>query len=92
MTTNAEIEPPTIEIAHEQTPEPVVPLTIFMDNMVRSVVNLGEQTMAFLASYHVMPGWEDTVSVSYFPEGQRRHPHVQYYFAMNMNGQIVPIG
>ena len=62
MTPNAEIEPPTIEIVHEQTPEPVVPLTIFMDNMVGSVVNLGEQTMAFLASYHVMPGWEETVS------------------------------
>jgi hypothetical protein len=92
MTPNAEIEPPTIEIVHEQTPEPVVPLTIFMDNMVQSVVNLGEQTMAFLASYHVMPGWKETVSVCYFPEGQRRHPHVRYYFAMNMNGQIVPIG
>jgi hypothetical protein len=92
MTPNAEIEPPTIEIVHEQTPEPVVPLTIFMDNMVQSVVNLGEQTMVFLASYHVMPSWEQAVSVCYFPEGQRRHPHVRYYFAMNMNGQIVPIG
>lgn len=91
MTQNAKIEPPTIEIVHEQTPEPIVPLSIFMDNMVRSVVNLGEQTMAFFASYHVMPGWEGTVSVCYFEEDQRRRPHVRYYFAMSMNGQIVPI-
>lgn len=92
MTPSAEIEPPTIEIVHEQTPEPVVPLTIFMENMMRSVVMVGEEMMAFLASYHVMPGWEEKVSVCYFAEGQRRHPHVRYYFAMNMNGQIVPIG
>jgi hypothetical protein len=92
MTSNAEIEPPTIEIVHEQTSEPVVPLTIFMDNIMQSLVNLGEQTIAFLASYHVMPGWEGKVSVCYFPDGQRRHPHVRYYFAINMNGQIVPIG
>src|SRR5208283_4745305 len=90
MTPSAEIEPPTIEIVHEQTPEPVVPLTIFMENMMRSVVMVGEEMMAFLASYHVMPGWEEKVSVCYFAEGQRRHPHVRYYFAMNMNGQIVP--
>jgi hypothetical protein len=92
MTPDAEIEPPTIEVVHDQTPEPIVPLTIFMDNMARSVVNVGEQTMAFLASFHVMPGWEETVTVWYFPEGQRRHPHVRYYFAMNMNGQMTPIG
>jgi hypothetical protein len=92
MTPNAEIKPPTIEIVHEQTPEPPVPLSIFMDNMTQSVVNLGEQTIAFLASYHVMPSWKEQVCVWYFPEGQRRHPHVRYYFAMNMNGQMVPIG
>ncbi len=92
MTPNAEIKPPTIEIVHEQTPEQVVPLTIFMENMMRSVVTLGEELMAFLASYHVMPGWEGKASVCYFPEGKRRHPQVRHYFAMNMNGQIVPMG
>ena len=92
MTPSAEIELPTVEIVHDQTPEPVVPLAIFMENMMRRVVNLGEEMMAFLASYHVMPDWKGKAFVCYFPEGQRRHPHVRYYFAMNMNGQIVPIG
>jgi hypothetical protein len=92
MTPSAETELPTIEIVHERTPEPVVPLTIFMENMMQGVLNLGEQMMTFLASFHVTPGWEETVAVCYFEDGQRRHPHVRYYFAMNMNGQIVPIG
>lgn len=92
MTANAEIEPPSVEIVHEKTPEPVVPLAIFMENMTQSVINLGEQMIAFLASYHVMSSWKETVCVWYFPEGERRHPHVRYYFAMNMNGQMVPIG
>jgi hypothetical protein len=92
MTANAEIRVPLMEIVHEQTPEPVVPVTIFMENMTRSVVAVGEEMMAFLASYHVTPDWEGKVFVWHFPEGQRRHPHVRYYFALNMNGQIVPIG
>lgn len=61
MTPSAEIELPTVEIVHDQTPEPVVPLAIFMENMMRSVVILGEEMMAFLASYHVMPDWKGKV-------------------------------
>jgi hypothetical protein len=82
MTANAEIKPPLVEIVHEQTPEPAVPVTVFMENMNRSVLAVGEEMMAFLASYHVVPNWEGKVAVCYFSEGERRHPHVRYYFAL----------
>lgn len=92
MTQNAQIQLPSIEVVHDETSEPEISLSVFMENMTQSVVNLGESTMVFLATYHVMPGWEDKLAVLYFPEDQRRHPHVHYYFAANMGGQVVPVG
>ena len=61
-----------IEVIHEQTPEPEVPLLLFMHEMLNSILRVGEQLMAFLASRHVMPEWENTVCVVDFPEDQRR--------------------
>ncbi len=92
ITAKGEIDPPMIEIVHPDTPEPNVPLLVFMHQMLSSILRAGEELMAFLASRHVRPGWEDKVGVVDFPEDQRRERHVKYYFAMNMGGTLVPIG
>jgi hypothetical protein len=92
MAATAQIDVPMIEILHRDTPEPKVPLVIFMHCMLSSILRVGEELMAFLANRHVKPGWEDKVGVVDFPEGQRRDPHVRYYFAMNMGGTLVPVG
>ncbi len=92
LTPAAQVAPPTIEIVHRDTPEPDLPLVMFMHGMLVSILEAGEELMAFLASRHVMPSWENKVSVVDFPEEQRRNPHVRYYFAMNMGGALLPIG
>jgi hypothetical protein len=88
----AQVDPPMIEVVHRESPEPTLPLVVFMHGMLGSILQVGEELMAFLASRHVMPTWEDKVGVIDFPEGQRRHPHVRYYFAMNMGGIFIPMG
>jgi len=92
MTATAQIDSPMIEVVHRDTPEPNVPVLIFMHQMLRSILRIGEDVMAFLASRHVTAGWEDKVGVVDFPEGQRRSTHVRYYFAVNMGGTLVPVG
>ncbi|HTB00103.1 MAG TPA: hypothetical protein VK804_06470 [Bradyrhizobium sp.] len=92
LTANGQIEPPMIEIVHPDTPEPEVPLLIYMRDMLASLIGVGEGLMAFLASRHVHPGWEGKVTVADFAEHQRRHPHVRFYFAFNLNGALTPIG
>jgi hypothetical protein len=92
MTAAAEVDPPMIEVVHRDTPQPTIPLVVFMHGMLASIIAAGEQLMAFLASRHVAPGWQDKIAVFDFPEGQRRHPHVRFYFAMNMGGTMVPVG
>jgi hypothetical protein len=95
--TNFELAPdgrvawPSIEVLHKDTPEPEIAVPTFVDFMLNSVLNLGEHHMALLASLHVQPGWNHAF-VSDFPTERRRHPHVRYYFAFNMNGEIHPVG
>jgi hypothetical protein len=81
-----------IEVVHPETPEPIVPLLVFMRDMIASLLTIGEEVMAFLASRHVQAGWEDRVFVADFPEDKRRHPHVRFYYAVDMAGTLMPIG
>lgn len=92
MTAAAAIDPPMIEVVHQDTPEPTIPLVVFMHGMLASIIAAGEELMAFLASRHMELGWQDKAVVFNFPEEQRRHPHVRFYFAMNMGGTMVPVG
>lgn len=92
ITAAAEIDLPMIEIVHKDTPHPREILINFMEEMLDSIVIIAEDIMAFLAAYHVAQGWEGQVLVAEYPEDKRRHPHVKYYFTMNMGGALVPIG
>jgi hypothetical protein len=92
MTAAAEVDPPMIEVVHRDTPQPTIPVVVFMHGMLTSIIAAGEELMAFLASRHVVPGWQGKVAVFDFPDGQRRHPHVRFYFAMNMGGTMIPVG
>jgi hypothetical protein len=91
MTIDGKVSFPTVEVIHEKTPEPRIEAAIFMTGLLKSVLNMGEQLMAFLADTNVQPAWHG-ISVVEFPPEARRSPHVRYYFAMNMNGVMTPIG
>jgi hypothetical protein len=91
MTIDGKVSFPTVEVIHEKTPEPRTEAAIFMTGLLESVLNMGEQLMAFLADTNVQPAWHG-ISVVEFPPEARRSPHVRYYFAMNMNGVMTPIG
>jgi hypothetical protein len=91
LNVDGKVESPTMEIIHKETPEPRVEVAVFMQGVLESVLNMGEQLMALLAAMNVQPGWQN-VTVMEFPPEARRSPHVRDYFAINMHGVITPIG
>jgi hypothetical protein len=91
MNADGRVELPTMEVIHKRTPEPRMEVAVFVAFMLDSVLHMGEDLMAFLAATNVQPGWE-SVTVMEFPPESRLRPHVRYYFAMNMNGTMIPIG
>ena len=68
MTAEGKVEFPSIEVIHKETPEPRAPAANFMAATLKSVLNMGEYLMAFLAATNVQPGWQ-SVTVMEFPPG-----------------------
>jgi hypothetical protein len=66
MTIDGKVSFPTVEVIHEKTPEPRTEAAIFMTGLLESVLNMGEQLMAFLADTNVQPAWHG-ISVVEFP-------------------------
>jgi hypothetical protein len=89
LLSSVKIMPPTIEIVHQETPEPRIPLVDFMDQVVDGVLNLTEQLIAFLCSKHVhdIPGLE--VQVAEVPENQRVNKKTRFGYVVWFGDQIV---
>ncbi len=86
---SGEVMPPTIEVVHRETPEPIVPLHNFMEQMTDSVVNVAETLMAFLCAKHVRPFSGLPVQVGLIPEEQRANKKVRYGYVVWMGDQLV---
>jgi len=65
---------------------------VFMRDVLNSTLSAGENLMAFLASTNMLPDWKERAMVMEFPPEKRRNPHVKYYYAMNLGGEMCPIG
>jgi hypothetical protein len=48
--------------------------------------------MAFLASTNMDSGWKERTTVMEFPPEKRRSPHVKFYYAVNLGGEMHPLG
>jgi len=80
---------PTIEVVHQETPEPEVPLRQFMQQAIKSLVNAAESLMAFLCARHLKPLAGLPIQVSEVPEGQRANKMVRYGYVVWMGDQLV---
>jgi len=92
MNPNGEVWPPTLEIVHPETPEPKIEVGLFMRDVLKSTLSVGENLMAFLASTNMAPDWSKHTIVMEFPPEKRRIRHVKYYYAMNFGGEMQPVG
>ena len=86
---SGQIMPPTIEVVHAETPEPTVPLLIFMEQMTESVVNVAESLIAFLCAKHVRSVGGLPAQVGEIPEDQRDNKKVRFGYAVWLGDQLV---
>jgi hypothetical protein len=86
---SGKIMPPVIEVEHPETPEPVVPLLNFMEQMTESVVNVAETFIAFLCAKHVRSIAGMPVQVGEVPEDQRANKKVRYGYVVWLGSQLV---
>lgn len=88
---NNVLVPPAIEVIHPKTPMHKYKVAGFFDSSVKSLVNIVELMVVFLAARNVGQAAGFPVQVMELAPDKRRHPHVRYSFGMLMGGQIVPM-
>ncbi|MCG5246309.1 hypothetical protein [Methylorubrum extorquens] len=86
-----DLDVPSIEVVHSDTPEPPVPLINFMNDNMASLLSVAEQLMSLLAFCIRDAGWKDKIGVASMPVEKRKNPHVKFYFVINAGGDLHPI-
>jgi hypothetical protein len=89
---SGEVWPPVLEIVHPETPEQTIEVAFFMRDVLNCTLSAGENLMAFLASTNMQHDHRQHTMVMEFPPEKRRSPHVKYYHAINLGGEMCPIG
>lgn len=84
-----EIMPPSIKVVHGETPQPIIPVDNFMEQVAQSVLNLTEQLIAFLCSKHVQNIGGLTVQIGEVPEDQRGNKKIRYGYVVWFGDQLV---
>jgi len=84
--------PPSIEIAHPNTPQPSVPVVDFMRQITISMVDIVELMLAFLCNRHIRTIQGFPVHVHEFPKAQRRTKNVKYGYGIATEKSIIPFG
>lgn len=84
--------PPMIEIIHPRTPMKEVPLGLFFQQTLQSLVTAVELMMVFLCIRHVKPFGGLAVQVIEIPADRRKHAHVRFgYYCAVQGDKIVPM-
>ncbi len=85
------VEGPTIEMIHLDMPEPPMPVSVFMRDIIEKLSIIFEMVLVHLCFHHAECG-EYSVAIILLPEEKRGTPHVRYTYALRMGDEWVPIG
>lgn len=86
MWPDGKVYPPLIEIEHPETPIRSVPVTEFLAFLRDTMLGHAETMLAFIRHAVLLKDNPFREGVADVPEGERRHKHVRYYRAVNLNG------
>lgn len=85
------VQVPTIEVVHPRVPEPALPITVFMTDIIEKLSMIFEMTIVHLCSHHAECG-DHAVAVIVIPEEMRHTPHERFSYALKFGDEWTPIG
>jgi hypothetical protein len=89
---SGELNPPSIEVIHPETPQPPVPLLALIEHIADQIATVFEVMLAHLCGAHVLPFAGLPLGVVEYNEGQQKAYKCRYGYASWMGDQIVPFG
>lgn len=92
LTAEGRVVRPSFSLDHAQTPQPEVPVVVFMKRVEDSLLESFELLLAHLCNAHCQDFGKMPVWVEEMPENWRRNKHVKYGYVTRLGDQIVPFG
>ena len=87
-----ELNPPSIEVIHPETPQPSVPLLALMEHIADQLATVFEVMLAHLCGANVQPFAGMPLGIMEYDENQQKAFKCRYGYATRMGDQIVPFG
>jgi hypothetical protein len=89
---SGELNPPSIEVIHPETPQPSVPLLALMEHIADQLATAFEVMLAHLCGANVQPFAGMPLGVIEYDKNQQKAFKCRYGYATRMGDQIVPFG
>jgi hypothetical protein len=89
---SGELNPPSIEVIHPETPQPSVPLLALIEHIADQLATAFEVMLAHLCGANVQPFAGMPLGVIEYDKNQQKAFKCRYGYASRMGDQIVPFG
>jgi hypothetical protein len=89
---SGELNPPSIEVIHPETPQPSVPLLVLMEHIADQLATVFEVMLAYLCGANVQPFAGMPLDVIEYDKNQQNAFKCRYGYATRMGDQVVPFG
>jgi hypothetical protein len=89
---SGELSPPSIEVIHPETPQPLVPLLALLEHVADQLATVFEVMLAHLCGANVQSFAGMPLGVIEYDKDQQRAFKCRYGYATQMGGRIVPFG
>ncbi|MGA8611851.1 MAG: hypothetical protein WB760_09075 [Xanthobacteraceae bacterium] len=89
---SGELNPPSIEVIHPETPQPSVPLLTLMEHVADQLATAFEVMLAHLCGANLHPFAGMPLGVIEYDKNQQKAFKCRYGYASRMGNQIVPFG
>lgn len=89
---SGELNPPSIEIVHKETPQPSVALLVLMEHLTDQLALVFEVMIAQLCNVNVHPFGGLPLGVIEYDERMQQAYNCRYGYATRMGDQVVPFG
>jgi hypothetical protein len=89
---SGELNPPCVEVIHQETPQPSVPLLALMERIADQLATAFEVMLAHLCCANVQPFAGMPLGIIEYDKNQQKAFKCRYGYATRMGDQIVPFG
>lgn len=92
LSPNGTVDPPTVELINNETPQSKILVTLFMKQVESQLIDIVEYLMAYLCVSNMGHFGDFECSIRELPPERRRHKNIRFSYVIRIQDQWQPLG